>query len=299
MAGLITMALSALLAADVGADVAAGARGATSPMPASALLPAPRRGVAETQRLELKDAKDGTGDLVYDGNGFTARIAPDGAVRFTENRITGLSALPFLPMRANMPVPSLQSSLEGLLQGHRPPPVPPSELDQGLAPPETKQLIPLVSRYRPDTREDCRMCSTGFFELAVPVNWVGRFDLTDELTRFSGQDPNRQQKAVFLAMTRDQRTQMAVKAHVANIRRANVELPGRLQAIACDDRLTHKERRTILGALAKEMDPATPEGANASKTIDAFVARFDSGDVACELPDSQRRGQGAQGPSTR
>ncbi len=281
MAGLITMALSALLAADVGADVAAGARGATSPMPASALLPARPRGVAETQRLELKEAKDGTGDLVYDGNGFTARVAPDGSVRFSEKRLTGLSPLPFLPMRANMPVPSLQSSLKGLLQGRNPPPVPPSELDQGLAPPETKQVIPQVSRYRPDPREDCRMCSTGFFEVAVPVNWVGRFDLTDELTRFSGKDPSRQQKAVFLVMTRDQRMQMAVKTHVANIRRASAELPGRLQAIACDDRLTYKERRTILAALAKEMDTATPEGANAGKTIDAFVARFDAGDVAC------------------
>ena len=71
-------------------------------------------------------------------------------------------------------------------------------------------------------------------DFAVPVSALGRFDLTDELTRFSGQDPNRFQKATFLAATRDRRIQMAVRTHAANIRRATAELPARLQAIACD-----------------------------------------------------------------
>ena len=55
---------------------------------------------------------------------------------------------------------------------------------------------------------------------------------------------------------------MAVKAHARDIRRANAELPGRLQAIACDDRLSYRERRAILVALGREMDRTTPDGAN-------------------------------------
>jgi hypothetical protein len=279
--GLLAIALPALLAADAGMESAA-----RNALPPSALAPAPRA-LPEAQRIDLEDAKDGSGDLVYEGRAFNARIGRDGSVRFTDKRITDASPLGFLPMRVDMPVPSLQSSAKALLKGHSPPPAPPSELDQGEAPPETKQLIPEVSRYHVDAREGCRICSTGFFELAVPVNWFGRFDLTDELTQFSGQDPYRQQKAVFLVATRDQRIQMAAKAHAAAIRRANAELPGQLQAVACADRLTYRERRAILVALAREMDTAAPEGANAAKAIDAFVERFDSGEVTCGAAQSR------------
>jgi hypothetical protein len=276
--GLLAAALPALLAAD---GDAAGA--APNAIPPAAFAPAPRP-AGETQRIQLKDANDGSGDLIYQGTGFTARVARDGSVRFDDKGISDGTPLGFLPMRVAMPVPSLQSSVTALLQGHHPPPAPPSELDQGEAPPETKQLIPEVSRYDVDAREGCRICSTGFFELAVPVNWFGRFDLTDELTRFSGQDPNRTQKAVFLVATREDRIKMASRSHAADIRRANTELPGRLQVIACTDALTYQERRATLVALAAEMDTATSEGASAAKAIDAFVARFDSGEVACGAP---------------
>ena len=275
MIGLLALTLPALLAADAGTEGAA-----PNALPPAALMPAPRA-APETQRLDLKDAKDGSGELVYEGRGFTARVARDGSVRFTDKGITGASPLGFLPMRVDMPVPSLQSTVRALRAGHNPPPAPPSELDQGEAPPETKQLIPEVSRYHVDAREGCRLCTTGFFELAVPINWFGRFDLSDELTRFSGQDPFRQQKAVFLVATRDQRIQMAARAHAADLRRANSELPGRLQAVACEDRLTYREKRAILVALGNEMDTATPEGANAAQAIGAFVERFDSGEVVC------------------
>jgi hypothetical protein len=276
--GLLAITLPLLLAAD--ADVADGEGTAPNALPPSAFAPAPR-GASEARPPDLKDAKDGSGELIYDGRGFTAHVARDGSVRFTDRRITDGSPLGFLPMRVDMPVPSLQSSVKALLKGHSPPPATPSELDRGEAPPETQQLIPEVSRYHVDAREGCRICSTGFFELAVPVNWFGRFDVTDELTQFSGQDPYRQQKAVFLVATRDQRIRMAARAHAADIRQANAELPRRLQAVACADQLAYRERRAILVALASEMDTATPEGANAAKAIDAFVERFDSGEVAC------------------
>ena len=137
---------------------------------------------------------------------------------------------------APMAVPSLQASLKKLLKGRGPPAPPPSELDQGLAPPETRQVIPEVSRYLVDTRDACRSnCCTNFMDFVLPVNALGRFDVSDELTRFSGQDPSRFQKATFLAATHDRRVQMAVRTHAANIQRAAAELPS-----SCRHRVRHR-----------------------------------------------------------
>ena len=121
-------------------------------------------------------------------------------------------------------------------------------------------MIPEVSRYLADHARGLPRTCTNFMDLVLPVQVLGRFDVSDELTRFSGQDPSRFQKATFLAATHDRRVQMAVKTHAANIQRAAAELPVQLQAIACDTRLTHKERRAILVSLAREMDPNTPRG---------------------------------------
>jgi len=273
--GFAAVALQVVLA-----DAGAAPQQDTRPSP-PLLAPQPRQATAEgTQRIDLKDAKDGSGDLVYEATTFSARIAPDGSVSFKDRRVSDPSLLPFLPMRTQFGVPSLQSSLKGLLKGKRPPPPGPSELDQGLAPPETRQVIPDVSRYRPDTREGNRLDQN---YMGIPViGGIGGFDAADELTRFSGKDPNRFQKANFLAATHDRRIAMAVKMHGEYIRRAVAELPGRLQSIACDDRLSYRERRAILVALANEMDTNVPEGAQAATDINAFVGRFDAGQVACK-----------------
>jgi len=273
----LVAALAGLLAAEAGGDTQAVPQAPPLIQP-----PAPQR-VGEPQRIDLKDAKDGTGDLLYETSGFTARIAPDGSVAFKDKRVSGLSQFPWFPMRdAPMAVPSLQASVKNLLKGRGPPAPPPSALDQGLAPPETRQVIPEVSRYLVDTRDSCRSnYCTNFMDLPLPVQFLGRFDVSDELTRFSGQDPARFQKATFLAATRDRRVQMATRTHAANIQRAAAELPIQLQIIACDTRLTYRERRAILVALAREMDPNTPEGATAAATITTFVAGFDAGTVTC------------------
>ena len=275
MAPWLAFVLPALLVADAGADVAEPPEAARAP---SLLDPIGPHRVAQPE-VDLQDAKDGSGDLLYQGNGFSARVARDGSVTFSDKNVTGLSPIPWFPMKARMPVPSLQSSLVSLLQGRKPPKPPPSELDVGLPPPETKQVNPDVSRYRPDPRENCRECS--FNSLAVPIQGLARGDITDQIERISGKDPHRYQKAVFLAATYERRVGMAARTHAANIRRASDELPGRLQAIACDDRLTHRERRAIIAALAAEMDRATPEGRSAVTSINGFLTRFDAGGVTC------------------
>jgi len=283
MSGWFAVALPVLLAADAGAEAppATPAKTDVAPAPVPALIrpPVHRRYEERPPRIDLKAAKDGSGDLLYEATSFSARIAPDGAVTFKDKRITDFTLfLPLLPKRIQSGVPSLQSSIKMLLKGKEPPAPPPSELDQGLPPPETTTLIPDVSRYRPDAREGCRGCPV--FD-TLQFNAAGRWDLTDEIERFSGKDPNRYQKAIFLAATHDRRIEMAVNALAANIRRAAAELPARLQAVACDERLTQGERRAILAALAHEMDVATPDGTTAAAAITAFLARFDARGVTC------------------
>jgi hypothetical protein len=233
-------------------------------------LPAPRAPVPTDDELVLRPAGDGSGDLVYEGKGIRARVAPDGSVRFDDKRLTGLSLTPWLPMGAQLAVPSLQSSLKLLLRGKPAPP--PPERDERGPPPETTQVIPLVSRYLADPREGCRTCA--FDAKPMVFNAIGRFDLTDELLRLDGQDPYRLEKARFLAVTHDVRIKMAAKAHADNIRRAAAALPERLHAIACDAQLSATEKRAVLAALRDEMN-TSPEGRDAAARVGDFLARLD------------------------
>jgi hypothetical protein len=242
-------------------------------------LPAPRPPADED--IVLRPAGDGSGDLVYEGNGIHARVAPDGSVRFDDKGVTALSATPWLPMRVQLGVPSLQASLQMFLK-KKPPPPPPAR-DDRRPPPETTQLIPDVSRYRPDPREDCRTC--GFDGRLAVVGAIGRFDATDELARMNGKDPRRLEKARFLAATREARSRMAAKTHADDIRRAASELPARLQAIACDAQLSRPEKRAILAALRDEMNKSA-EGREAAARISDFATRFDRHDPA--VVDCQR-----------
>src|SRR5436190_12253327 len=141
MTGWLALVLPVLLASDGGAD----ATPAASPAPALIPRPVSRRHEERPPRIDLRAAKDGSGDLLYETSGFTARVAPDGSVTFKDKHISGLSFVPFLPKRAQLAVPSLQSSLKMFLRGKPPLEPPPSELDQGLPPPETTKLVPDVS----------------------------------------------------------------------------------------------------------------------------------------------------------
>src|SRR5688572_9828275 len=134
--------------------------------------------------IVLQRTDDGSGDLIYDGRGFQARIAPDGGVKFDDKQVTGLTPLPWFPEPVRYGVPSLQSTLRMALQGKPPPEAPPP--DTSGPPPETTSVIPEVSRYRPDPRESCRTCTVDYLQPAL-VSALGRFDAGDELARLNGQ----------------------------------------------------------------------------------------------------------------
>ena len=227
--------------------------------------------------IVLRPADDGSGELIYDGRGFRARVAPDGGVEFDDKQITGLTPLPWLPEPVRYGVPSLQSTVRNALQGKPPPPAPAP--DTSGPPPETTSVIPEVSRYRPDPRESCYRCSLDYQQPAL-VSALGRFDAGDELARLNGQDPNRVEKARFLTATRDARVQMAATAHAQNVRQAMAELPARLDAIACDPRLSTAQKHATLTALRDEMN-ASAEGREAADRINNFLTRFEEGVPAC------------------
>jgi hypothetical protein len=245
------------------------------------IVPPPAPQPPPGDEIVLRPAGDGSGDLMYDGKRFRARVAADGSVSFEAKRITDFTLLPMLPMRTQLGVPSLQSSLKMLLKGKPPPPAP--EPDERGPPAETTQVIPEVSRYRPDPREGCRTCKWEGRPMLFSA--VGRADATDEVMRMSGQDPLRFEKANFLAATRERRIQMAAKVHADNIRRAASELPARLKDIACDPRLSPADRRGILIALRDEMATDTTPGSDAVARIGEFLMQHDGKDgVVCKPP---------------
>jgi hypothetical protein len=215
---------------------------------------------------DLRPAKDKSGDLVYDGPLFSARIGVDGTVKFGPRRPEQpLWWPPFFPVPVDNGRPSLQSTLSSLVRRKKQPKV---EADKVVD--ESFLLIPNTTRYRPDPREGSR----AFFQPALPVGGSGLGDLTDALTQVAGQDPHRLEKARFLAATRDLRVRRAARAQSRWIREAAAQLPQRLEAIASDERLTIAERRAILEALAAEMD-GSPTGHDAAAQIRAFsAARF-------------------------
>ena len=91
-------------------------------------LPAPRQSPPPDE-YKLRRATDGSGDLIYEANGFYANVARDGAVRFRDRHVTNLKFLPFLPVAGARPgVPSLEDvvrSLRGRRRGDPNAPSPP------------------------------------------------------------------------------------------------------------------------------------------------------------------------------
>jgi hypothetical protein len=272
---VVTLAL-ALSAADGGAPTASGP---------SLLAPFPlatKNAPAADRSYELHRATDGTGDLVYEAPGFTARIARDGTARFVDKHFTLLrpwSLLPFAPTPTPRGRATLQSTLEDLL-ARRSPRRGARDDPRADPPVEPPPLTPRMSPYRPDPKEACLYPRPCYFEAGiVVVGLSGTLDLTDALMRLAGEDPYRREKAHFLAATSELRGALAARAAAENVRRAATALPARLEAIACDASRSPRERRAIIEALRREMDGDTPASRDAVAAIQRFLeTRFDDAD---------------------
>jgi hypothetical protein len=262
----------------------------SGPAPAPSLLApiGPLKAPPADRGYELHRAKDGTGDLLYEGPGFKARIGRDGTARFIDKHFTLLapwSFLPFTPLAPPRGRASLQSTFEDLLARRKPGRGWTVDADP---PPGPVPLLPQMSPYRPDPKEVCTYPRPCYFDAGVVVIGLGgTFDLTDELMRLSGQDPYRREKANFLAATSQLRGGLAARALGENIRSALGGLPARLEEIACDPQRSVRERRAIVEALRQEIEGDTPAAREAVATITRFLeTRFEPGDrgVRCSAP---------------
>jgi hypothetical protein len=225
------------------------------------------------RRYDLRPAKDGTDDLLYEGPGYTARVKTDGTVRFVDKSTAlarGLSLIPFMPLS----IPGNPSTLQGVAMEFlgRKKKAPPRKTSPRDAP-DPPLPVPNPTRYRPDPREACAYGDPCFWYGTPMLGQVtGRFDATDEIMRFGGKDPYRYEKALFLAGTREVRIGMAVRALAADVRRAAAELDGKLIEVGCDETRSRAERRAILSALSAELDGDTPAARAAVEKITRFVA---------------------------
>jgi hypothetical protein len=274
--------LAPMLALALFAQADAGA-----PPPANLFLIAPKKSASSAppadRQYELRRAKDGSGDLVYEAPGFTARIAHDGGSRFVDKHFSLIAPWKQL---APAPPPSGQSSLQGLLfdvlARRAPRKSQPPDADP---PPGPVPLVPTASPYRPDPKEACTYPRPCFFEAAVVlVGAVGAADLTDELLRLHGQDPYRYEKARFLEATSKLRGGLAARALAEAVRRATRELPARLEALACDASRSVRERRATIEALRDEMAGDTPSSRDAAAAIARFLAERFDGERAVRCP---------------
>jgi hypothetical protein len=270
---LVLLASAGSATAATAVDAGASSVDEPKPSPARSLLPSgsPQRGGDPAVDYELRRTKDGTGDLIYEASGFTARVARDGSVSFHDKHLSGLGLL-FIPkIRAAPPpigVPSLESVLRGHGQRTDPPPVSAAEQAALYG---SRLPIPTVSPYRPDPREACQYPQPCFFNAPVLLlSATGHFDLTDELMRLGGQDPYRFAKARFLGATSELRIRMAARAHGEDLRDSIAKLPEHLTTISCDERLSIVERRAIVEGLRAELDSSAPE----AQAVDAQIARF-------------------------
>jgi hypothetical protein len=271
-----------LAAADAGAAVSdAGAPPLANAPPVRSLL-APiatdRRPPPPRQEYQLRRLKNGTGDLMYESPAWKARVARDGSVSFHDKHISiDLAPWFFRPKVFRPPimgVPSLQTALRGAAP--LPPPPPPEVQEQSAVNYNAGLPVPAMTPYRPDPSEACQYPRPCFFQAElVLLDVSGIADVTDELIRLSGQDPYRFAKARFLLGTRELRIRLAARAHADDLRNSTAELPHLLTTIACNDRLSPRDRRAIIEALRQELDTATPEARAADHVIERFLTDLD------------------------
>lgn len=98
------------------------------------------------------------------------------------------------------------------------------------------------------------------------------FDLSDEFARELAHGtlyPH--EKANFLAATYRQRTDMAARAHVRQMRAALADIPARLDALWADTRYRRRERRRIIFLLWAEADRSSSGGRSAAAAIESWI----------------------------
>lgn len=201
---------------------------------------------------------------LYEDEKFEARVAPDGTVGFKDKRV-GVSAFtPFSWIG--------KSRAQQLQQQH----LPERSTRDPVEYRRTPWIAPPGPSENPRAMPQGERCPPGSSCYALPaptaVQVRGNFDLTDELMRALGKDPNALDKARFLSATFEFRIKLAIEERKRLMRKALDDLPRHLDDFWADTRYSPRERRRILFELWYETD-RTPDGDRAAKMIDAFIRR--------------------------
>jgi hypothetical protein len=209
--------------------------------------PSPSRG----EQDRLKEAKDGSGDLVYEAT-RSPRASPDGT-SVPDKRSAGLSRVPCC--RDARRGPSVAAVvLKMLLQGQEAAPPPPGR--DRLPPPETTRSSAGVALPGRSARGMAELLAglphalvSAFGRLTWPTRWNGSRAWTDPIRRRSS-----------WRRRTDRRMAMAGDAR-GYVRRAPSSCPPGCSSFACDPAADARRRRAILVALGPaRWTRATPEG---------------------------------------
>jgi hypothetical protein len=205
----------------------------------------PDRTPSDVHQYLLRPLDDGT--FFYDGLGFSAVIAKDGAVEFHSKEWTPRSRF----------VDIITNTGEG-----RKPLVWPYPLPSGYR----------VTPY--DYREEQVNALRPELPAAEPifVDAGGRFDITDAYASARGQNLYTSAEITFLSDTFDLRMKMAAQSQRQILSQALAELPDRLNVIWTDPQLSPAERRQVIYLLWQET-ASDETGAGARQIIAAFAAK--------------------------
>ena len=235
----------------------------------AAAYPRPASAQEPTAELSQESARAGyplqqqpDGSLVYDGPRFVARIAPDGAVSFTDrNADYRLGGLLYALPEGQFVAPPEEVTDTTLM---------PSPWYPVYGSPATTRFtsLPAMAPERmgfPDPPSMRR--------LPIQPSIAGgglHFDVTDAYLRAQGDDPYRDQKARFIEATFETRLQRASLHRHAVTKLALFDLKSSLERIWNDPTLDSWEKREVLQQLRDETDD-TPEGRQARAIIERFM----------------------------
>jgi hypothetical protein len=214
---------------------------------------------------------------MYQDQKFEARVAPDGTVSFKDKHLNASLFTPFSwigKTRAQQRQQALpeRTGRDPVAYRHTP----------WIAPHEPRSSARDVPQA-----EICPPSSSCYaLPVTMAVEVTGTFDLTDEIIRGLGKDPDALDKARFLSATFEFRMKLAIAQRKRQMRKALDDLPQSLDDLWADGRYSPRERRRILYELWYEMD-RTPEGDRAAMMIETFIRR----QLPCDGADGYTSGE--------
>jgi hypothetical protein len=102
----------------------------------------------------------------------------------------------------------------------------------------------------------------------------GTFDINDLVMRGKKEDPYRHEKQRFLAATAEKRNELQKRARAAELRGALAMLPGHLQSVWTDGRMSAHQRRDVIYQMWREAASGEDDTGRAGTEARAIIEQF-------------------------